>query len=550
MSGPRNATTRDASMWKLSTQMATLKEERSSLVLKIGGIDQKLSELRAEYGAIYNASSSLLNLPAEITCMIFDYATATATGTHPEYNDLDTEPAPETAEGRRLRSEVVITHVCKRWREIALNYPRLWSRFFYWEEDMSGDGISLQRFAAYLDRSGTQSLELVLEFNDSFAGPRTNPVEEDDRLAMLDLALTHVARWKIFILRADFSLPVIGRIRSLTSATAPNLEYFAFSPDVSGQKSHFVDATDLIDAPDIQPTLFTGGAPKLDYVHLDGSGCVLPPLSNITTLRIEAEDCLSLLFTWPAMLEIFAIPTLTNLSIVGNVFHPPLAFEGLPLITMSSLKHLRYSDNDFLTLLLPYLRLPVLESLSLRNIWVPEEFGTTVPTPPPTSSKPGYFFPSLTTVTLIDSTASTIAAARYFMHLTKRTQTLLLSVDEPDENILAVLLPYSPHKECWPKLSTLIANLNSEDEIEFVIELAVSRPKKALRLKMFEELERAWRMEEPEQFARLEAACTLDTLGNEDQEMLKPVWPPGGRYPGYSNNDDPFEVDTDYPSRF
>ncbi|KAH9483522.1 hypothetical protein JR316_0002990 [Psilocybe cubensis] len=558
----RQKSTRDAAMLKLSSQIDALTKERNDLHLQIDKIDEKLSNIRAEFGAIYNEPSPLLNLPAEITCLIFDYATITPPGYGSNY--LFSSRVQEDQREPETTTELVLSHVCRRWREVALSYPRLWARFMYREdENILGDELDLQRFETYLSRSGTQSLELLLDFNDNDFNPgRPNTTTSDNRARVLDMALSHVARWRVVTIRVDFDFRVLNRLRHLTEQEVPKLEYFAFCPYPSMSRAHgtgdIEERFNLADrATALQSTIFTGGAPKLNYVHLGGYGKILPPLSNITTLRLEAEDFAEYVLSWPAMRQIMDIPTLTNLSIVGNVFDPPAMEHDLPLITMNVLEHLRY-ENDAMTLLLPYLRLPALQSLVLRNVWLPEELGQTVPVPVP---KPGtgYFFPSLTTLTLIDSTTSTVLAGRFFAHLTKRAKTVLLSIEEPEENILIPLYSYLP-KECWPELSTLILNLSTDDDVQLIIELATKGPNrrgKKVQVWLCDVLEKTWREDYRARFARLEEACTIKTLSEtpsstleaDEQcvwDMLSPVWPPasGERvYPGYTNNDDPFEID-------
>lgn len=179
-----------------------------------------------------------------------------------------------------------------------------------------------------MERSGTQGLDLFFD----------TELEMDPKL--LEIAFAHIARWKFVRMHSWLDLKCILLLRKKEKSSAPMLEYFSFAPAYGNG----LTLNTLILGTRLQPTVFIGGAPKLSYVQLDNSvGNVLPPLANVTTLRLEVFTDPQFQYARPTMLELFLLPSLVDLSICGAAFDPPDDFQRLSLITMNSLKHLRIS---------------------------------------------------------------------------------------------------------------------------------------------------------------------------------------------------------------
>lgn len=112
---------------------------------KLRKLDHTIIKAHVEYGALYNETAPVLNLPTEILCQIFE----------------DTQDASRMHRASRHPCvEVIISHVCRGWRSVALSFPPLWSTFRY---DSICDRAHRQlgnRLDVYLDRSSSHLLDL------------------------------------------------------------------------------------------------------------------------------------------------------------------------------------------------------------------------------------------------------------------------------------------------------------------------------------------------------------------------------------------------------
>ncbi|KAE9391551.1 hypothetical protein BT96DRAFT_303606 [Gymnopus androsaceus JB14] len=148
--------------------------------------------------------SPFQQLPNEIICPIFESACTD--------NLLQQYPWPVREEPPTELSLPVIAYlpalaisaVCTRWRFLALESPRLWSRFNLEiapdsEEDLdvqSGFRLTLQ---LYLDRSADSPLHIDLQT------PRALN-EDEGKLSALLLFFNHTSRWQTFSYTGDFDL--------------------------------------------------------------------------------------------------------------------------------------------------------------------------------------------------------------------------------------------------------------------------------------------------------------------------------------------------------
>ena len=171
--------------------------------------------------------------------------------------------------------------------------------------------------------------------------------------------MTHVTRWRrVFIIAKN--TPILDLLDNFKKVSASNLEHLTIRMGSYGASTR-----------QIRSVLFKGGAPKLSSVAVDYlNHLVLSPLSKITTLRIEQPQLNTKwdLLSSDAFINILLIPTLTNLSLVGDigVLVNVEDFEGV--IPMRNLKHLRFADSWSMSTILPYLRAPLLETLIIRNL--------------------------------------------------------------------------------------------------------------------------------------------------------------------------------------
>lgn len=521
---------RDAALYKLVQEKISLEESRQHFLNEIKRINGCLQRNQAEYGKIFNENAPVLQLPIEVTCMIFNLSVSSRS-----FND------------RKPRPEIVISQVCKHWRDVSLAYPQLWSRFSFLIYSNKSLPNALERFQVYLERSGSRNLELYLDFRgNAFTQAGRVPIYRRtlrNQHRLLDMAVKHVKRWKIVTLLFEFDsdLQFPGR---LSTASAPNLEYFAFLPTP-------VDVDLVCVVPQmiegLNPTFFQGGAPKLRYLLSNCSNQrTLPPFTNLTTLRLEVQE--SHVFTrfqsWEAFFAVLSMPLLANLSITGNIFF----FEAnnhVPIVSMNNLKHLRYA-GECMTFMLCFLRAPLLETLCIYN-----DSGII----PRLEAELGDIladlvsFPSLHTLTLIDFSprpSDSDTRWRILRQLAKNIKSLTIAHSGVKTPFFRGLSNSSSFfKASWPDLNCITVKYRfpraQQSEFAHVHNLVLSRPKDMLRLRLSKNVQDFWRLDSPDEYKAVQENCTVEAFDAEAEKAAN-LWPPGVEYPDYALRGNPFQV--------
>ncbi|PPR05161.1 hypothetical protein CVT26_012247 [Gymnopilus dilepis] len=506
---------KDSHMSSLLDRRRLIEEEKSNLALQMRQLDHRITEIQAEYGNIYNKKIPALKLPAEITGMIFYYASS-----YPKENDG----------GRRkhLLREVVVSHVCTQWRMIALKNPRLWCSFCF--DGPVSKRFPLDRFEAYMERSANLDLELWLDFSGAGA---SGPWNQTHAFALVQKAWVHLPRWNRVTIKTDGDIPLHTLIPLITQSHAPRLDHFGFYRYITQQ----YDGSTI---QDLAPVIFLGGAPYLRSVMLDSTAFVVarPPLSYVTTLRIEAnESDVDLTIPWSTFLQILGLPFLTNLSVSGNFFDAT-EVQTIEVISMPNLKHFRFRESESLSILLPFIKAPLLESLQIHDIWFPEEYNTLKPEPDE--------FPALQSLYLHCASFSSPHTAWYFARMTKKVTDILLSDDDYSTTALSVLL-HGPHfkKKFWPKLKTLALNIyiREEEEVNDIVRFAEARGKDGFTLRLLDSMYNDWEDDYFPQCEDLARACEVDVVDSEDRNIWQRQWPPGVFNPDHlCEDDDPFDI--------
>ena len=506
-------------------------EEKSN----IGRLGQKVTEAEGVQTALSDMDPPALSLPVEVTSLIFRYLTGRNDQLAIETN------FPSSLNSHRpkyvvLFMEVILSHVCRLWRSIALDLPALWTTYRYDSCIFYPPGPSLHRLETYLERSRSHLVDLKFDFRIAQGNSHYNC---GSRLQMLAKIMAHVTRWRRVFIIADKNTPILDLLDNFKKVSAPNLEHFSIRMGSYGATTRQVQ--------DLQPVLFKGGAPKLSSVAVDYlNNLVLSPLSNITTLRIEQPKLCTKweLLSSEAFINILLIPTLTNLSLVGDIGVLVYVedFEGI--IPMRSLKHLRLADSWSMSMVLPYLRAPLLETLIIRN-WFPEELST---------PDYNYSFPSLHTLALEQSSDfeypdlvpwDSDDIFRSLSILTKNAVYIAFSHFSSLER--AFLFPR--HQTFWPDLQVINFNVKCSRRIDDYLIFATARanPKKPrFVLRIHKELMNRWRVEAPNAFGQLKRACIVEAMptGAMSAALISNrPWPP--TFDDAIPDDDLLEIDAD-----
>ena len=491
-----------------------LEGERDGLVRRLEVVERDIIKAQAGYGAIYNKDAPVLTLPIEITCLIFREAHSVM-----EVNRKDDQI-------RVHLTEVAISHVCRQWRSAAIGLPILWSSFFYHRP--SATYATLSRFEIYLERSKLHTLELWLDFRQAIRNRELN-------VAILDMALTAVSRWRFVSIFSDgshqptsWTSAFIGL--KLKELHVPHLEHLALHPNLSFEAEEELALINSID-----PLIFTNGAPTLKSIWLDTStpSFYLPPLSRVTTLRFEhGKYPADLAFSLDTLRAILTLPNLENLSMFDTLCDSDMIMEGIPLIPMERLRHLRLSNNDTMIFLLKILRAPLLESIMLQYAWIPVGYGGRGDA----QDVDIYSFPSLASIALFDLPCDSLHSLRHFMRMTSavRHVTIMHSDSDGLDGALGQIYGHSNQNPVWPHLESLTIDFQHRDTIMENDVLAVfltnhQRRDADLKLRISDTQAMAWKeVGHPQTtYATIAELCTIEELPERELRDLKP-WPPGG----------------------
>jgi hypothetical protein len=262
---------------------------------------------------------------------------------------------------------------------------------------------------------------------------------------------------------------LLGR---LCNVSAPMLEYLTIAPGCR-RIMDFEGNVDVVTNMDLH--IFKGGVPKLTYLMLDAhmSRVALPPLSNITILRIEQRYYGEPpVFGCTIFLELLSLPSLNQLSLCGNLVE---YFDISQRIHMPNLERFRVIHVDFIWDFLPGIHAPQLDTLIIRRCWLRSARAS------PLLPDRDYAFPALRKLYVIDSDVKPSTAAA-FIHLTSQATDVSMSGRKhARESLLQSIVNGYYAYVVWPRLQILSCNMTA-DPTDLDTLFARSRPKVTFRL--------------------------------------------------------------------
>ncbi|KAJ7222965.1 hypothetical protein C8J57DRAFT_1391970 [Mycena rebaudengoi] len=275
-------------------------------------------------------SSSLLEsrLPPDILELIFEVGARQAARHLPAY------PKP---------IEIVVSHVNKRWRRVAVNLAALWSFI------RASPFETLDKIITYLERSKGHALRVCLFVYKAYW-----------RTDILALIKPHLHRFCQFHLVSDFiHSPPTVRSQLMQFDDMPALECLMYTPLDS---SVFPVVDPLLD--------FTRGAPKMSSLRLNGPTFDLLqlPFAGISQLCL-AEDRFPIPFRSICSI-LQACPSLVKLSFCGHTQRPHIRHASSADVVPFVLPRLRYlilSHGGNSDVILSAMTAPKLCALRLNN---------------------------------------------------------------------------------------------------------------------------------------------------------------------------------------
>lgn len=279
-------------------------------------------------------------LPPELLALIFIFARAA-----------------DKRISRKVPFEVQLSHVSRRWREVALTTLALWTNISITSRK------SKKWVGSYLQRSGCLPLCI---FIDIYEWDKKNPSIFKSAFTKQIFDQISAYLWRVRKLSIFCYLDSTASLMQsqFIGASTPTLE--SFSVDFDDTPSNFPPATDSVE-------IFSGGSPKLTFVDTASIDLLNPSvgLRNVTTLLIRLNH------TKLSYLQLVALLTapksLVNVSMTGfsdtlQRTWPVHSIHHDPGFVLPSLKSLRLiASGELATRLLLSVSAPELDSLWLDS---------------------------------------------------------------------------------------------------------------------------------------------------------------------------------------
>ncbi|KAF8501012.1 hypothetical protein F5888DRAFT_1609567 [Russula emetica] len=302
-------------------------------------------------------------LPNELLSFIFTLGSgAEEQGDDDDDDDNGEEEDDEedsTDEHRQqLPFKVLVSHVCRRWRTVAIETPMLWTSLDF------AEGPPFDKSRTWLERSKECLLVIQLDCTTGLSLDRVSPA---DLPVVRDLILPHVARWRVFELMVDDYQIMYGILSTLaTIPEAPQLQVLRlYNYDNNDDYDHF-------QPPHLKQPFapFCGRAPNLVEVglwgvHVDWEACAF--LRGLEELQLEyhAKDVRPPYEIFFRILRGSPDLHILTLSASGPDGNP----EDWPLdvIELTSVKHLilAFVEPSYASALMNRLVFPNLSTLAL-----------------------------------------------------------------------------------------------------------------------------------------------------------------------------------------
>ncbi|EMD39952.1 hypothetical protein CERSUDRAFT_112189 [Gelatoporia subvermispora B] len=235
-----------------------------------------------------SAKCSINELPSELLAHIFLLGTAPYDDDEDD-DDIDDGNADEMDEdeeideeqeqqeerdemARSMEFEILVSHVCHRWREVALDTPALWTTIDFEEAE------PFPKSKAYLERSKGAPLAISIDCcededdDEDEAGDDEEQLERHPELERLkkiaEIIIPHVWHWRTFeLMVSDYRIMHLALAQLGRCPSAPMLEGLLLY--------HYDDNDDIEEFPfqhlrEQNFVLFNNNAPKLTHVVLWG----------------------------------------------------------------------------------------------------------------------------------------------------------------------------------------------------------------------------------------------------------------------------------------
>jgi hypothetical protein len=429
-----------------------LRTTERQLCLQLAQVRESLSCVCLEEAEITNLSTPVSSLPNEILGEIFRYM-------KDSYND---DNIPDI---------VVVSHVTRHWRNVALSNPSLWDTI---RLDASDPSMDLP--IAFLTRSKPCTLDITLGFPDD--APMSS-------LRMLSVLIPHFGHIRRLVIQSGDNEHIVEQIvKSLVKFHVPSLERLEISLELGdSQDSALWRERSLI---------FSSGAPLLSSVALDGISlqCCQPPLAAITHLSLDSDGDATILMPYDYFCDaLSACSSLISLELQGRLFaftlnNTAIRIEIPSLVCFAVGYPIHYRQDHYIRSIFETISAPALQTLNLnymhrQTLQVAVDF-----------IQSRQLYPMLEHLRLEEPAVECITAD--FIRATASVTHLTLIYVGGIPRKMAALAPLLRHKHppatpadaLWPRLHTLSVYVFDEVFLRDLIttRIAVGAPLLTLRI--------------------------------------------------------------------
>ncbi|KAK0448449.1 uncharacterized protein EV420DRAFT_843689 [Desarmillaria tabescens] len=266
-----------------------------------------------------------------------------------------------------------LSHVCSRWRNVALSTGSLWTDITITFPTSVGQ---LSCALTCLRRSKVYPLDLYLDFRDPAWDwdEHSHGFGSEDMETVLGLLLPHANRWKSVNLLTDTWAPMWTFLKETQRVEMPTLR----SVKLSRCNAYFVGKGETFEPAGLREPLRLFGGQEMGTlrevglvgVHVDWAGSGLRNLLDLE-LKYHASDVMPTFQEFKAIME--GCPDLKYLSIVGwgpRFDSPPILDSSATLIRLPNLIRFSFGfvDTEYAIRLLEHMVLPVLMELALEDV--------------------------------------------------------------------------------------------------------------------------------------------------------------------------------------
>ncbi|KAI0771114.1 hypothetical protein BD413DRAFT_62291 [Trametes elegans] len=242
--------------------------------------------------------SPIHSLPVELLTSIFQLG-------------VNSDPIPDEQVRGQPTFEVLVSHVCRHWRQIALHSPHLWTTVHFRTR------AHMTRGEVYLSRNASLPIDIYVDTcSEDDYQLRKDLLFRDDFLPIFEILIHHIKRWReLHLIVADLECKSHARTVLSKCGTAPKLETLQLWHVQNWRTSERL--YNHIGPPPV--VVFGGELPCLKHIILQGVNLPWsrsPFLRNLTSVdfALHSDNVRMPFELWRDMLD--ASPALTRLSLL------------------------------------------------------------------------------------------------------------------------------------------------------------------------------------------------------------------------------------------